>query len=234
MLRPSLLLLPAPAQPQRIITVPFEVRVPNPPTAVGADGKIWLNYELHITNLFPRDFGIRSVDVLEDGSNRSLQSLDPDALGKGLQRIGASSRDSLNSRVIASGRRSVLFVWVPIGSGSAIPAAVRHRIIAVRADSLETAAPDTLLTGSVPVGRVAPILASPLKGGPWVAVNGPGNTSGHRRTMIPLDGTPGSRSDSRPIGSCWVRTEGHGRATRPPTQTGTATTPSCSRSPMDG
>lgn len=185
-----LLFLPASAEAQRILTVPFEVRIPKAPTAFAADGKTWLNYELHITNLFPRELAIRSVDVLEDGSNRTLQSLDPAALGKGIQRIGYASRDSVNSPVIAGGRRSVLFLWVPIEAGGAIPAALRHRIVAVRADSLETAAPDTLVTGSVSVGRVAPTLASPLRGGPWFAVNGPGNTSGHRRTMIPLDGTP--------------------------------------------
>ena len=105
---------PRSVQAQRILTVPFEVRVPKAPTAVAADGKMWLNYELHITNLFPRDLAIRSVDVLEDGSNRTLQSLDPAAIGKGIQRIGYASRDSMNSPVITAGRRSVLFLWVPL------------------------------------------------------------------------------------------------------------------------
>ena len=185
----SLLFLTSSLQAQRILTVPFEVRVPKAPTAVGADGKLWLNYELHITNLFPRDLAIRSVEVLEDGSNRWLQSLDPAAIGKGIQRIGSASRDSINSPVIAAGRRSVLFMWVPMEPGSAIPVSIHHMIVAVRSDSVNTAAPDTLVTGSTPVGPEAPVYASPLKGGPWVAVNGPGNTSGHRRTMIPLNGT---------------------------------------------
>jgi biotin carboxyl carrier protein len=33
-------------------------------------------------------------------------------------------------------------------------------------------------------------IASPLRGKSWVAVNGPSNTSGHRRTFIVIDGTP--------------------------------------------
>lgn len=203
----SLLLVATSAHAQRVIAVPFEVRVPKAPTAVAADGKLWLNYELHITNLFPRDLGIRSITVLEDGTARTIQTIDPATLGRQIQRIAA--KDSVNSPVIAAGRRSVVFMWVPLESGSAIPAAIRHRIVVARADSLETAAPDTLLTAALPVGRTAPVLASPLAGGPWVAVNGPGNTSGHRRTMIPLDGL--TRIAQR-FATDWIKLGPDGRA----------------------
>jgi hypothetical protein len=148
---------------------------------------MWLNYELHITNISPRSLGIRSVDVLEDGSGRVLQSLDAEAIGKAIQRIGPP--DTANQRVILGGRRSVLFLNVPLEPGSAIPGAITHRLMLAPPDSLTAGTADSLVTGPVPVGRVAPVLASPLKGGPWVALNGPGNTSGHRRTMIPLGGT---------------------------------------------
>jgi len=206
-LLPVVLLLPSSLSAQRVIAVPFEVRVPKAPTAVTADGKVWLNYELHITNLFPRDLGIRSLVVLEDGTARVIQSLDPASLGKQIQRI--VSKDSTNSPVIAAGRRSVVFMWVPLESGSTIPAAIRHRIVVARADSLETAAPDTLLTIAVPVGRTAPVLASPLSGGPWVAANGPGNASGHRRTMIPLDG---STRIAQRFATDWIKLGPDGRA----------------------
>ena len=73
-----LLLLPASAQAQRILTVPFEVRVPKAPTAVGADSKLWLNYELHITNLFPRDLAIRWIPLpIAAGSSDWSQRLLP-------------------------------------------------------------------------------------------------------------------------------------------------------------
>ena len=206
----SLLLFPSVLQAQRaIIGLPFEVRVPKAPTAVAADGKMWLNYELHITNLFPRDLSIRSVTVLEEGTGRELQSLDAAALGKGIQRIGSASRDSLNSPVVPAGRRSVLFLWIPIEGGSAIPGGVTHRIIGVRADSVETALPDTLVTGSTPVSRVAPVLGAPFHGGPWMAVNGPGNTSGHRRTMIPIGGI--ARISQR-FATDWIKLGPDGRA----------------------
>lgn len=203
----SLLLLPASLHAQRIITVPFEVRVPKAPTAVAADGRLWLNYELHLTNLWPTSMGLRSVEVLAEGG-RSLQALDADALGKAMLRIGPPDA-SVVTRVIPGGRRSVLFLWVPLEPGGAVPSAVSHRVVVARADSLESGAPDTLLTDPTPVGRLAPVLGAPLQGGPWVAVNGPGNTSGHRRTMIPLGGT--SRIAQR-FATDWIKLGPDGRA----------------------
>lgn len=203
-----LLAFAAPLQAQRVIAVPFEVRVPKAPTAVAADGKLWLNYELHVTNLFPGDLGIRSVTVLDDASGRPIQTLGPAELGKQIQRVGW--RDSARSPVvIGGGRRSVVFLWVPIEGAGNVPAAVRHRILVAKADSLETAAPDTLLTAGVPVGRTAPVLGSPLAGGPWLAANGPGNASGHRRTMIPLEGT--TRIAQR-FATDWIKLGPDGRA----------------------
>lgn len=70
-----------------------------------------------------------------------------------------------------------------------VPGGIRHRLMATRADTLETAPPDTLVTGVVEVLAPAVTVAALLTGGPWVAGNGPGNISGHRRTRIPLDGT---------------------------------------------
>src|SRR4029077_653004 len=40
------------------------------------------------------------------------------------------------------------------------------------------------------VGSSPRAIAPPLRGPNWVAANGPSNTSGHRRTVITLDGLP--------------------------------------------
>ena len=42
----------------------------------------------------------------------------------------------------------------------------------------------------MPVVRRGPTIGPPLRGGPWVAVNGPSNTSGHRRALIAVNGSP--------------------------------------------
>ncbi len=42
--------------------------------------------------------------------------------------------------------------------------------------------------GDVPVAAAA--IGPPLKGGTWLAGNGPGNESGYRRALVPVGGTP--------------------------------------------
>jgi murein DD-endopeptidase MepM/ murein hydrolase activator NlpD len=180
-----LLTVPSLAAAQRIALVPMEVRVPMAPSPVTAEGKAWLNYELVLTNVGARDLGLTTVEVL-DREGRVIHRLEQSAVGASLIRFGG--RDSSNPRVIAAGRSAALFLWMDLPPGD-VPAGIRHRIIATRADSLETAALDTLVIDEVRVLAPAVTVAAPLTGGPWVAGNGPGNVSGHRRTRIPLNGT---------------------------------------------
>lgn len=180
-----LLTVPSFATAQRIVLVPLEVRVPVAPSPVAAEGKVWLNYELVLTNVGARDLGLTGVEVL-DRDGRMVHRLERSGVGSTLVRFGG--RDSTNPRIIAAGKSAALFVWLDLPAGP-VPSGIRHRILAARADSLETAAPDTLVTGEVEVLAPAGTIAAPLTGGPWVAGNGPGNVSGHRRTRIPLEGT---------------------------------------------
>jgi murein DD-endopeptidase MepM/ murein hydrolase activator NlpD len=47
---------------------------------------------------------------------------------------------------------------------------------------------ETITTPALPVAPAAPAVASPVRGGPWVAVRGPSNASGHRVSLVTLDG----------------------------------------------
>ncbi|HEX9166053.1 MAG TPA: M23 family metallopeptidase [Gemmatimonadales bacterium] len=200
-----LLLQPSLAAAQRIVLVPMEARVPQPPSPVPADGKVWLNYELVLTNVGPRDLGLAGLEVLtRDG--RVVHRLERPDMASSLTRFGG--RDSTNPRVIGAGKSAVLFLWMGLAPG-AVPTGVRHRILTTRADSLETAAPDTLLTGVVEVLGPAVTLGAPLRGGPWVAGNGPGNLSGHRRTRIPLEG---SAKIAQRFATDWLKYGPDGRA----------------------
>jgi murein DD-endopeptidase len=46
----------------------------------------------------------------------------------------------------------------------------------------------TIVTAPIPVGRGAVAISFPFGGDHWLAANGPSNTSGHRRALIPIDG----------------------------------------------
>ena len=41
---------------------------------------------------------------------------------------------------------------------------------------------------AIPVGRGPIAISAPLRGDHWLAGNGPSNTSGHRRALIPIEG----------------------------------------------
>ena len=164
--------------------IPFDVRVPQPPTAFLADGKHYLVYELRITNLSRQDRALQQVDVLVD--NAVVASWSGDSLKAVTVRVAETPGGE--TRLLPQGRQSLVYLMVTVPAGS-IPGELRHRILATHSDSLTGAARDTLNGPRVPVLSTPPVrLSSPLKGGPWLAANGPGNLSGHRRTAIPIEG----------------------------------------------
>jgi murein DD-endopeptidase MepM/ murein hydrolase activator NlpD len=97
-------------------------------------------------------------------------------------------RSTADPRLIGSGMRAVMFVWLPLDEQTPRPVALRHRI------SFEVLATDSrdagsLTTESIGVRDDAPIvLEPPLRGGPWAAVYDPSSAGGHRRALFAIDG----------------------------------------------
>jgi Peptidase family M23 len=164
--------------------VPFDVRVPKPPTAFASDGKTILIYELRVTNLGRTDRGLQRIEALVD--NAVVASWSSDSLKGIALRVGeAPGKDA---RVLGAGRQVILYLMVSV-PGQSSPNAILHRFYTTPADSLDITPRDTLTGPTVTVETTPPVMVSPpLKGGPWVAANGPGNLSGHRRTVIPIQG----------------------------------------------
>ncbi len=160
----------------------LDVRVPKRPIPVVSDGQAHLVYELRATNIGRSGYAVQRIEVTS--GDRTLASWDDSALRSIALRIGEGG----DGRIIGPGRQTLfyLIVSVPVG---AVPETLGHRIHTAHADSVD--GPTRIVVGgpAVTVDRTAPIqVQSPLKGGPWVAANGPGNLSGHRRTVIPIDG----------------------------------------------
>ncbi|MCI0387218.1 MAG: M23 family metallopeptidase [Acidobacteria bacterium] len=75
--------------------------------------------------------------------------------------------------------------WVTVDTVAAVPPALRHRL------SLKVGSYPEELTiecARVAVSRGLVTISPPLRGGEWLAANGPSNTSGHRRALIPVGG----------------------------------------------
>jgi len=165
--------------------VPFDVRMPKAPVPFAADGKVHLVYELRVTNIARQDRGVQRVEALV--GNGVVGSWSGDSLKAIALRVGEAAV-GVDARVLPGGRQALLYLMVSLPAGST-PSSVAHRFYLTHPDSLSGPARDTLNGPTVPVEAGSPVsIASPLKGGPWLAANGPGNLSGHRRTVIPIQG----------------------------------------------
>jgi hypothetical protein len=78
-----------------------------------------------------------------------------------------------------------MHVWVSVPSGPPAPSRLSHRI-SIRLGERQAAI--TTNAAAVAVASTGKPLGPPLRGGGWLAGNGPSNTSGHRRAVLVVDG----------------------------------------------
>jgi murein DD-endopeptidase len=188
--------------------VAVDVRVPVPPTAFLADGTTHLVYELRITNLDRSQITLSAIDVYADSAPNPLVTRSGDSLRADAHLVGASA--STNELLLPTGRQTLVFLWVTLPTGARTPGKLRHRLTVSVMDSTGKAASDTVGGFFVPVRTGAPlVLAAPFIDGPWLAANGPGNRSGHRREPFPVSGV--ARIGQR-FATDWIKLGPDGRA----------------------
>lgn len=193
---------------QRLSAVPIDVEVPIAPIPVKANGVMHLLYELHLTNFSARNIELVRVEVFDDSSDpKMLASYKDTDLTSRLARPGAGQVS--DKRVIAGGMRAVVFVEIGFDRTTPIPSALQHRLFFKATDGRGE---DVIDTVRVAVKRIVPpVVASPLRGDGWVALNGLSNTSGHRRTIVVVNGK--ARIAQR-FATDWVRAGADGLAFR--------------------
>lgn len=154
---------------------PVEARVPFAPAPfTGSDGARHLAYELHLSNFYGDTGSLRpqGLQVFADNSPSPLLNMDASALSA-WARPAAAEGTPLS---IAAGKRLVLFVWLTLPAGAPLPHALRHHIDFATEKSGIT----TLDGAAVDVAKSAlPVLGPPLKGGHWLAHEGPGAAQSH-------------------------------------------------------
>jgi len=164
----------------------IEARVPKPPTIANGSEGSFLVYELHVTNFEARELTWTGLEGSDASTGASLFSLADTALARDMARPGATGSQvaPANRPRIAGGQRALVYLYVPLAAGTA-PKAIRHRL--TMQDSVGAR---TLVLPDMAVTQEPVVIAPPLKGGNWLAGNGPARTSGHRRALIPISGTP--------------------------------------------
>ncbi|WP_202624138.1 M15 family metallopeptidase [Steroidobacter agaridevorans] len=160
-------------------SVPMNVNVPIAPTTFSAGGKAHLAYELHITNLGQWELQLLSLEVVdaEDASRVFAAFSQAD-----LERM---MRQASEKTMLGPQQAGVVFVWVTFDRLHDAPTRLSNRFKVRLGDYPETIA---VQTRPLAVAQNSLVIGAPLSGERWVAANGPSNTSGHRRALIPVDG----------------------------------------------
>jgi len=161
----------------RALTMPRPVR--------GSDGAWHVAYELRITSFQGEDDPLRltKMQVWQGSASRPLITMEGGALAK-VARTGRDG-DATDGVPIAAGTTITLFLWLRL-AGPPHAGALRHELTFTTGKGVVQTAHDV----RIPVSDVAPIVvAPPLRGGPWLAAEGPGNyLSHHWGSMTAIDG----------------------------------------------
>jgi murein DD-endopeptidase MepM/ murein hydrolase activator NlpD len=187
---------PVHAQARGPIDLPVDMDVPIAPTPFKADGKTHLVYELHLTNFSPTELTLARVEVLAGSGATQLAQYEGTELNARLARPGLP-QTNLEKQRVGGGMRAIVYVWVTVDQQTAVPVLLRHRVTAslsappgAAGEAAKTEPIEVKGEGAeIPVaGATAVVISPPLRGGEWLAANGPGNASGHRRALIPIAG----------------------------------------------
>jgi murein DD-endopeptidase MepM/ murein hydrolase activator NlpD len=175
-----------PTTPQRPIDVPVDVTIPAPPMAFKAGAKTHLCYELHITNFGRTDCVLTRAEVIRsDSEKKTLAVYNADELGSRVVRPGVTAATTEEKLKLGAGLRLVIHLWLTFDTAAEAPASIQHRLSFKVGDYPEELSVDC---ARAVVAKGPVVISPPLRGSEWLAGNGPSNTSGHRRALIPIGG----------------------------------------------
>lgn len=150
-----------------------------------------LAYEIRLTNDFRRAVRLEKLEVLGPGGDELLAVYEGAALSA-LRATQATTPASpaAEQLELQPSEAALLHLFVRRTSTRAWPAALRHRLhwSWLRPDGTERQRATMIFPARQTAAARAPVLDSPLRGGVWLAANGPANESEHRRTIAYADG----------------------------------------------
>lgn len=156
---------------------PVEAHPLHAPQAVmGGDGVRRLYYELDIGNFYA-DTGVlklTAASVYADGDAKPLATF----AGADLARLLRPNKelDADNSLAIPAGTHTLLLIAAPLPANGKAPSVLRHKLTFNTDKGVQQTADDI----PVAVTAKAPVtLGMPLRGGLWLADEGPGNAQSH-------------------------------------------------------
>ncbi|HZD95209.1 MAG TPA: hypothetical protein VE133_13200, partial [Candidatus Sulfotelmatobacter sp.] len=110
--------------------------------------------------------------------------------------------DKLN---IGAGAFAIVYMWLNFDGPAKVPAGLEH-VITVQAGKGRQEI--TVQCAHVAIGKDIAVISAPLRGDNWQAGNGPSNSSGHRRTILPING---KAAIAQRFAIDWVRLNADGK-----------------------
>jgi murein DD-endopeptidase len=188
-------------------SLPIEIAVPSAPIPVRGAGASHLFYELHLTNFRAVTLELIRVEV-HTGDGRPLQSYGEAQILDRLIRPGVPA-DLPNKRALNGGLRAILMLHLRFDGNRPVPPQLGHRLTFTVVSADGARREETIDAGRVAVGTKRPlVIEPPLRGGDWLAANGPSNTSVHRRALLVVNG--GARIAQR-LAIDWIKLGPGGR-----------------------
>lgn len=171
--------------------LPLAVSLAYPPTPVSIDGARRLIFELDLANWGRSDLILDQVTIR---AGPAILVEDKGAALDGLLTRPGPKDASTQARQIGAGRIGVLYFEATLPASASTPPRIAWDVRASPAKTSDATTPLAMVgpvTGEGAVSATPPVaIGFPLPAGRWVAANGPSNASGHRRTVLVVDGRP--------------------------------------------
>ena len=142
-------------------------------------------YELHITNFSRNPSVFTKLEVLSAVDQKPLAAYAGDELASRVVRPGVVATTTEDKLKLGPGLRLVVHVWLTSDTPAEAPNSVQHKVSFKVGDYPEAL---SVTTTSAAVTNNPMLIGPPLRGSEWLAGNGPSNTSGHRRALVPTGG----------------------------------------------
>jgi Peptidase family M23 len=162
----------------------LEMRVPFEPTAFPSAARVYLTYELYLTNFTNAPLTLRRIEVLDAAADAAqpiaaFQGAQLEAL---LQPVGAPGETPAKRQQLAAGGSVIVFLWIALDQAASLPNQLKHRVFT--ADSAAEGAMIGTHHSNLQV------LGPPVTGADWVASDAPSNDEDnhHRRGIFLFEG----------------------------------------------
>lgn len=162
----------------------LEMRVPFEPTAFPSAARVYLTYELYLTNFTNAPLTLRRIEVLDAAADAAqpIAAFQGEQLAALLQPVGAPGEAPPKRQQLAAGGSVVVYLWIALDQAASLPKQLKHRVFT--ADS----AAEGAMIGTH--HSDLQVLASPVTGADWVASDAPSNDEDnhHRRGIFLFEG----------------------------------------------